>query len=285
MPETGTTSRKTVVILALLLTFVVGTALLIISVISVHMPDPLKTSLNVIGGFMALSVAVSFLYHVTLRPQDDAARKEELRQLLDEKIDQSIAGCNRYGLNGFYSEMHFINLFDDLKKGDELWWLDTYAPNYLGFVSHLRNALRRGAIIHMLVLNPECQNAEYRAEEIGDLYRPTSFKKELRKFWEDMTSCMKEAKEDGALELRWYEGLPCMPMYIILRDGKVSYAYTSFFLRHPTGIEFPHIKWEQGAMLNNFLDYVQNKWEVNKQNVELPMPKEAITAGVSTKSP
>lgn len=267
MSKSANSPRRMIMVLSLLLTFVIGIALV---VISLNRPEPWKRTLNVLGEFLAISVAISFLYRVTLRPHDDAAQRAELREILDEKIDQTLAGCNRYGLKGFHGEMNFSQLFNDLDKGDELWWLDTYAPNYLGFVRHLRNALRRGAKIRMLVLNPECKNAEYRADEIGGLFKPTSFKVELRKFWGDMDSCANEAQEGGSLELRWYEGLPCMPMYIIHRNGKILYAYTSFFLGQPTGIEFPHIKWEEGLMARNFLDYVQSKWKANEQNSNLP---------------
>jgi len=267
MSESDTPSRSIVATLALLLVFLIGAVLLIVSF---NVIEPWKTSLNVIGGFLAISVAVSFIYHATLRRHDDAARRAELRKLLDEKIDQSIAGCYMYGLSGFYREMNFNELFDSLNTGDELWWLDTYAPDHLRFIGHLRNALRRGAKIYMLVLNPESQNAEHRAEEIGDLFKPPSFKEDLRRFWNDASSCKENAEAGGGLELRWYSDLPCMPIYVVRKGQRAEFGFTSFFLNHPTGYEFPHLKWGQGDMLNHFLLYIQNKWEKNKGNIKLP---------------
>jgi hypothetical protein len=228
--------------------------------------------LNIVGTFLAVSVAASFLYGVTLRPRDDAVRKQELKKLLDEKIEDIIPGCFRYGLSEFRTEMDFAQLFDDLKKGDELWWLDTYAPGQTLWINHMREAIRRGAIIKILALNPTCHNADYRAEEIGGLFSST-FKSELQLFINDLSTCTKKkSREEGCLELRQYSDLPCIPIYLVCRENKPIYAYTSFFLGAPTGVEFPHMTWRMGelSLLTHFLDYIKGKWNRNKQNVVAP---------------
>lgn len=259
------TKRSVVTVLVLALLFLGGLVLLIVS--AAYVTSQLwKMVLNVIGAFLAVSVVASFLYSVTLRPHDDAVRKRELVELLDEKMEDLIPGRFRYGLGEFRSKMDFAQLFDDLKKGDELWWLDTYAPGHKLWIDHMREAVHRGAKIKILALNPTCQNADYRAEEIGGLYTDT-FKSELQSFINDILICTKEkSREGGCLELRQYSDLPCIPIYLVCRENKPIYAYTSFFLGAPTGVEFPHICWRPGelSLLSHFFDYIKKKWDRNE---------------------
>lgn len=168
--------------------------------------------------------------------------------------------------------MNFSKLFDDLQKGDELWWLDTYAPSHKSWITHLREAIQRGARINMLVLDPNCQVTDYRADEIGDFYTRDAFKPELEIFLRDLLKCVQiKSQEGGSLEIRIYSDLPCVPIYLICRQSKPFFGYTSFFLSSPTGVEFPHLKWKPGdnALLNHFYIYVQKKWDKNKDNTLL----------------
>jgi membrane protein YdbS with pleckstrin-like domain len=72
--------RKLLVSLVLLLVLVSRVACLIVAE-AFHPPQPWKWLLAAIGGFLAISVAASFVYSATLRRLDDAERKDELRRL------------------------------------------------------------------------------------------------------------------------------------------------------------------------------------------------------------
>jgi hypothetical protein len=262
--------RRKFIVFVLIFLFLVGLVLFIVSAAFVTC-ELWKTVLNIIGAFLAVSVATSFLYSVTLRPRDDAVRKEELRDLLDQKVEEIIEGRLVYGLDGFIQEMDYAQLFDDLNKGDELWWLDTYAPVYKAWIEHMGKAIDRGAKIKMLALDPRCQNADHRAEEIkGELYSPRRFKSELKNFIDNVSIYIKEKSgEEAAFLLRKYKDLPCIPIYLVCRENKPIYAYTSFFLGAPTGVEFPHMGWRSGerGLLNHFFDYIKNKWDRNGPSV------------------
>jgi len=264
--------RSPVTILVLVLLFLVGVVLVVVSEAYITV-ELWKRVLNVLGVFIAVSVGASFLYRVTLRPRDDAARKDELRELLDHKVEEMVEGRFVYGLAGFQQKMDFVQLFDDLKKGDELWWLDTYVPGHKLWIEHMRNAIRRGAKIRVLALNPDCTNADYRAEEIGDLYSPVHFKSELQSFIDDLSVCTKdESREGGSLEVRKYSDLPCIPIYLVCHDNKPVYAYTSFFMGLPTGVAFPHMSWRPSelGLLSHCFNYINSKWNRNGPNVVPP---------------
>lgn len=159
--------------------------------------------------------------------------------------------------------MDFVDLFDGLGKGHELWWLDTYAPEHKLWIGHLRDAISRGARIRVLALNPDCIIADYRAQEIGDLYTPARFKAELKLFIDDLSACTKtKSTEGGFLELRIYSDLTGIPIYLVRRGKTPTYAYTSFFMGAPSGVDFAHMRWQpsERGLLNDFFGHVERKW-------------------------
>jgi hypothetical protein len=253
--------RKLLVFLVLLLVLVSGVACLIVAE-AFHPPQPWKWLLDAIGGFLAISVAASFVYSATLRRLDDAQRADELRGILDEQVDRL-----RYGLGEFSKEMNYSQLFDDLRSGDELWWLDTYAPGHKVWINHLRDAVSRGAKIRMLVIDPTSRSTLLRAIEIGELYDEARFQADINTFINDLSKYVGR-RGDGLLELRKYSDLPCIPMYLVRRNGRPAYGYTSFFLTEPTGVEFPHIRWQAGqrSLLDDFFTYIEKKWKRNNKN-------------------
>lgn len=257
--------RKLLMSLVLILALISGVACLIVSE-AFHPPQPWKWLLDAIGGFLAISVAASFVYSATLRRLDDAERKDELRGLLDEQMDRLIKGYTRYGLGEFCEDMNYSLLFDGLQGGDELWWLDTYTPGHKGWINHLRDAVSRGAKIRMLVIDPTAETTDFRAKEIGELFDEDRFKADINAFISDLSKYVGRAGGGGLLELRKYSDLPCMPMYLVCRTGTPTYGYTSFFLTKATGVEFPHIRWQAGqrSLLDDFFAYIRQKWNNNK---------------------
>ena len=136
-----------------------------------------KTALNVVGGFLSISVGASFLYETTLRRTQYLRVREEfvdiLEEKLDEKIDRLVEGASDYGFVRFYPSMDFELLFDSLRKEDELWCLDTYVLDHHSWIPNLRRALERGAKIKIMIIDPSSRNVTDRAEEIKDLNKDT----------------------------------------------------------------------------------------------------------------
>lgn len=247
--------------------FLIGASLVVVSFV---IAEPWKTILSGVGGFLILSVLMPYVYEVTLKARDDEKRTGELRRILDEKIDQSLGGSFRRGLVSFDEEINFTKLFNGLNKGDVLWWLDTYAPDHKRFMEHLQEALNRGVELNFMVLDPSSDNCRHRAAEIaGGIYNYQVFSTELRRFWEDVKSCKPPEDSGGDVNMCLYSDLPCIPIYLVCRGDEPIYAYTSFYLRKPTGYRFPHIRWEKGEMLSYFYDYIKFKWDRNSVNTEM----------------
>lgn len=222
---------------------------------------------------MLISVLTPVTYRLTLKKLDDDKRKKEISELLDEKIDTCLNSALQRGFRSICDSIDFVTLFRSLHRGDTLWWLDTYAPDHKAFIDDLEAAISRGVVVNFLILHPESANCEYRALEIGGRYDPERFKAETRIFWDQVNTCKDSDNSGGAANTRYYVDLPCVPIYLVDRsiglDRRARYAYTSFFLNKPTGYRFPHIRWEEGEMLNHFYTYVKEKWKANEGHSDL----------------
>lgn len=184
--------------------------------------------------------------------------------MLDRKIDQTIRKSVHYGLDGFVDSIEFDAIFDSLRLGDTLWWLDTYDPRHHAWLENLENAIRRGASAKFLVMKANCLLAEMRANELGDQFTVSRFRKDLAAFNESLSICRNNTRDSpGSIEIAEYDDLPCAPLYVIERDGAAVEGYSSLFLGKPTGIRFPHLRWRasEGHYLQHIHAYIVQKWE------------------------
>jgi hypothetical protein len=178
-------------------------------------------------------------------------------------MEQFIAGSAKAGLVAFHDRIDFSKLFEQLERGDELLWLDTYCPRHTEFVEQIRPALERGAKLRMLIIDTKCANARFRAEEIGGLYKPENFIKEIEVFTDRMHSICNDNK---LLRESWqiytYDDLPCIPMYVIARNGSPYRGYSSFFLNKPSAY-FVHLEWEPtpNGVLMSMHEYFEQKYQ------------------------
>ncbi len=253
--------------MTLLLSFALGVIFLLLSRLYFSVDgEPWKTLFGLLGAYLTISVIVNILHRNFLKPSEDQSRLEELEELLDQRIDHMLGQSSLHGFAGFVAEMDFKGLFKKLDANDTLWWLDTYCPGYQLWQDELETAIKRGANINMLVLDPSSRYAVDRANELGDSYKPQRFKDELRAFIEALEIIQDNNQNaPGALEIVKYNERLGLPIYIIERHGKLHEAYNSFYLTRPTGVGFPHLKWHPSAsgLIRDFKAYVQLKWDNN----------------------
>ncbi len=250
----------------MIIIFLVGFILIFISDAYVN-SEPWRTLLNILGGFMSISVAASYLYEITIKRIDDLKRRRELAEVVKECTNQTISNSHSYGFVGFNNKLDFKNLFDRLDNNDELLWLDTYAPGHQHWISNMENALLNGAYIKMFVINWQCDNTMHRADELPERYSRNTVKREVEIFYNEMVALASKPSIMGKLEVKLYKDLPGIPMYIVVQNTVPQYAYTSYFLTQATGINFPHLKWEytQSGMINHLYDHFMAKWKNNSK--------------------
>lgn len=236
----------------------------------------LSTSMRVIGSFLSISVVVSFMYSLFIKPYDDASNKKQLEILLDKKLEDITVGKIKYGFDGLVEAMDFHTLFKSLNANQTLWWLDTCPLGAGAWMEEVKSAIMRGVNIKILVLNPSSTNVTHRANELeADEYSPQQLKNEIEAFIARLKA-LSVNNAFGSLQVAQYDELIGMPCYIVTEgnDRRPVYGYSSFFLSNPTAIKVPHFKWgvAQESILRSMTSYLTEKWERNSGNIILNTP-------------
>lgn len=212
------------------------------------------------------TVLVTFVYDAVLRRHHD----EQMLSVLESSL---VGGATRQGLIGVYEQLSFRRLFVNLKRGDTLLWLDTYCPDFPNFQEEFLDAIERGATVKMLAIRPDAQTLLMREREINRDYGYSGNASaeaalqiaRLRKILisrDEMNEISSVPISREQFDLRLYNDLPCIPMYLHLRKGSAYTGFTSYFLGAPSFRE-PHLKWKNVAdgFLQKFVDYFNQKWE------------------------
>ena len=211
------------------------------------------------AGFVIIgTVLVAYCYEYVLRRQHD-------RYIVDLVEGSLIADAPKFGLVRIHGRFNFRSLFDNLEPGDELLWFDTYCPDQPNYLAQLRYAARRGASVKLLAVKPDSLVARLRAKEINPCrgFSVKRFQDEARGNLETLRDALaaEEAAVRERVQVRLYDDLPCVPMYIHVRSGRPHAAIQSFFLRDPS-FDRPHLEWSgaSGGTLYDLYDYFVAKW-------------------------
>jgi hypothetical protein len=209
---------------------------------------------------------VLYDHKVTIRRVGDEVTRQ-IQTAMTSMLEQFVIGSLKAGLIAFHEHLDFAKLFDDLQPGDELLWLDTYCPRNAEFIEKISPALERGAKLRLLIINPKCETSKLRAQEITGEYDPSTFAQETEVFTRRIKAVFNKANDSlrEACKIRIYDDLPCMPMYIITRNGIPTRGYTGFFLSKPSAF-FVHLEWvpAEGGMLEHLHYYFEQKWKANE---------------------
>jgi hypothetical protein len=269
--------------------FAIGIICLLISK-QIQNDDTYSLIFELVGAFLVVAIPLEILREFFFEKANKEAFVKEVGELFDEKIekanrkafvtevsnlfDEKIEGAAKLGLNSIIDSLsadRLSEIFGTLKPGDILWWHYTYCPGHKMWRDSVTKAVKRGASVKMLVLDPESQFSAMRAEEIG--YSKDSFDRELRLFIGDFEESQKilENEKDslGHLEIVRYDGLLGVPCIVVTRRDQSGNdspfrAYSSTYLSRPTGVNFPHFVWnwtKKDDMCDTLYQYVRGKYD------------------------
>lgn len=213
------------------------------------------------GLFLAAVVAVHFIYELLVKKHERASALHEVTQAVNATVDALFPAFRHWGFYGFSNALELTEIFKQLEKGDELLWLDTYAPSRHVISPQIVEAVTKGAHVKMLALSPDSAVARMRAGEISLAgFSEKQFIGDLSLFIETMRDSTKGI-DNGTFELRLYADLPCVPMYIHRRNKVPLRGLTGYFLGMPSE-HSAHILWTfaPGGMLESFTSYFDCKW-------------------------
>ena len=144
----------------------------------------------------------------------------------------------------------------------------------------MENAIKNGVHFRVLILKSDCIFGELRAKETSG-FNPQEYNEYAKLFkvsLEDVISRIDDTIK-GSLGVFIYEGLPCIPLFIIISsESKKVKVYNSFYLTEPVS-KMPYLNWEAELKFGTqpsfesehwnladlFLDYFKRRWEMEKE--------------------
>ena len=122
----------------------------------------------------------------------------------------------------------------------------------------------------MLIIEPDCQNAQFRDQELAGTIVETGegWSSGLGTFVTKMKAISE--RFPGQFEIKFYEDLPCVPMYLIGSGAEARRGYFSVFLVEATA-HCSHLVLAEGEWLRNMATYFEEKWSrQEEQGAEEP---------------
>jgi len=207
-----------------------------------------------------------FLIKYFLSDTENLIKKE-----LIMPFGEYVGNLEKYGMKAMHPPLDFNIIFNEMESSGTLLILDTVIPDIHKTFPSMRAALDRNVRVQLLVSHPESQITKFRADEIGpewDYFK--SFRPAIYGYISHFQAIVAENRELrlNLVEIRYYEDLPCMPMYILDNPGEDNdKLYYGFFLASAS-VEIPHVEivHTRTGIYKAFEEYFYEKWERNKDN-------------------
>jgi hypothetical protein len=206
--------------------------------------------LGEIGTFLAVSVAMAFIYDLFLKETDEKIFLEELSKVLEERF-HSLSNEDQYPI--FYHERRKIEQkikfyekasSEIIEVGAKLHTLSNYfqsiAPN--DFEDHIITLLKQGVKIKLLLLDPK---SEY-AIEYAKCLKENSGEEDFIKNIEDSILNFKKLKKrlikmnlPNTFEVYQYSAIPCFNAVLIDKESVNGYVFISPYIFNTRGNSTP----------------------------------------------
>lgn len=232
------------------------------------------------GLFLSVIISVGYFHHWLSAAEEREESISSLREVLLKYVDSILLNSVKRGFSGITNkEFDFSQIMQGLKPGDYVYWLITFDPRFKNKSRELENAIKNGVHFRLLILKADCIFGELRATETAG-FNPHEFNEYSKLFkvsLEDVISHIDETIK-GSLGVFVYEGLPSIPLFIIISNkSKKVKVYNSFYLTEPVS-KMPYLNWESELKFGSqpsfesehwnladlFLDYFKKRWEMEK---------------------
>lgn len=232
------------------------------------------------GLFLSVIISVGYFHHWLSAAEEHEESVSTLREVLLKYVDSILSNSVKRGFSGITNkEFDFSQIMHGLKPGDYVYWLITFDPRFKNKSRELENAIKNGVHFRLLILKSDSLFGELRAAETSG-FNPHEFNEYSKLFkvsLEDVISRI-EDKTKGSLGVFVYDGLPSLPLFIIISsESKKVKVYNSFYLTEPVS-KMPYLNWESELKMGSqasfesehwnladlFLDYFKKRWEMEK---------------------
>lgn len=235
------------------------------------------------GLFISVIVSVGYFHHWFIAAEEQKEAEISLGETLGKYVDRILLNSVKRGFLGITNkEFDFSQIMHGLKPGDYVYWLITFDPRFKNKSRELENAIKTGVHFRILILKADCRSGELRAQETNG-FNPHEFNEYSKLFkvsLEDVISRI-DNTITGSLGVFVYDGLPSLPLFIIIRrESRKVEVYNSFYLTEPVS-KMPYLHWETELIFGDqeqfesdhwnmselFLDYFKKRWEMEKEKL------------------
>jgi len=244
------------------------------------------------GLFLSVIISVGYFHHWLSAAEEHEESLKSLREVLVTYVDSVLLNSVKRGFSGITNkEFDFSQVMHGLKPGDYVYWLITFDPRFKNKSRELEQAIKNGVHFRMLILKSDTVFGELRATETNG-FNPHEFNEYAKLFkvsLEDVISRIDETIK-GSLGVFIYEGLPCIPLFIVIsRESKKVRVYNSFYLSEPVS-KMPYLTWDTELKMGKqssfeseewnfaelFIDYFEKRWDLEKQKLHGAAGNEAV---------
>jgi hypothetical protein len=233
------------------------------------------------GLFLSVIISVGFFHHWLSAAEEREESLRNINEALVKHVDNILLNSVKRGFSGITNkEFDFSQVMQGLKPGDYVYWLITFDPRFKNKSREMENAIKNGVHFRVLILKSDCIFGELRATETSGFnpHEYNEYSKLFKVSLEDVISRIDDTIK-GSLGVFVYEGLPCIPLFIIIsNESKKVKVYNSFYLTEPVS-KMPYLNWEAELKFGSqpsfesehwnladlFLDYFKKRWEMEKE--------------------
>ncbi|MEC4749616.1 hypothetical protein [Methylomicrobium sp. Wu6] len=236
------------------------------------------------GLFLSVIISVGYVHHWLIAEEEHRESEKNLRATLETYVNNVLFNSVKRGFLGITNkEFDFSQIMSGLKPGDYVYWMITFDPRFKNKSRELENAIKNGVHFRLMILKAGSRIGELRATEAAG-FNPHEFNEYSKLFkvsLEDVIGRIDDSIK-GSIGVFIYDGLPCIPFFIIIRnESKKVSVYNSFYLTEPVS-KMPYLNWETVLKLGNqsafesddwnladlFFDYFKTRWEIEKSRLD-----------------
>jgi hypothetical protein len=247
------------------------------------------------GLFASVIVSVGYFHHWFIAAEEHKEAQINLRETLAQYVDSILLNSVKRGFSGITNkEFDFSQIMQGLKPGDYVYWLITFDPRFKNKTRELENGIKKGVHFRLLILKADSRIGELRATETTgfNTHEFNEYSKLFKVSLEDVTTRIDDTIK-GSIGVFVYDGLPCIPLFIILRsEASKMDVYHSFYLTEPVS-KMPYLHWETELKIDDqtsfesehwimaelFLDYFKKRWAMEKARLYDASAKEYKDSG------
>jgi len=260
-----------------------------------HEQEWLFKIISEFGLFASVVVSVGYFHHWFIAAEEHKESEINLREALAKYVDTILLNSVKRGFTGITNkEFDFSQIMHGLQPGDYVYWLITFDPRFKNKSRELEKGIKNGVHFRMLILKADCRIGELRATETTG-FNPHEYNEYSKLFKVNLEDVISRIDDTitGSLGVFVYDGLPCIPLFIIIRkESRKVDVYNSYYLTEPVS-KMPYLHWEAALnfgeqtsfeseswnMAELFLDYFKTRWEMEKARLADAAGNELIEDG------